>query len=277
MPKVFFNLNFDDVHPEKSSNIADCGGDLEDGVFGYILELIGQFPKIKVTFFVTPNWIDKPEDPFPIKHIKKSLRVNYKNTWKDEPFRLDRHKEWCKWLNRHSKNIEVAVHGYVHHNPNHGIWHSQEFKGASYEESLQKIKNAEALFKKADLKFVKGFRPPGWGFSDGTLKALKEMKYTFIAVSPSRSRGCKVSHLSGLKNIPQNWSIREDVSKGLEMAAKCGGVYAKGHICDKYGKDYIGNGLNKERYEKIASLLEKLENDYEVKFVTMLEMSKLLE
>ena len=67
----YLNINIDDVHPESGNYLADCGGDMEKGVFKYILKLIEEFPRIKVTLFVTPNWIDKPNDPLLIKLAKK--------------------------------------------------------------------------------------------------------------------------------------------------------------------------------------------------------------
>jgi len=275
------NLNLDDVHPESSEHIADCGGDMEKGVFKYILRLIDEFPKLKVTLFVTPNWVDKPSDPRPIKFIKKVLRLKYTNKWEDEPFRLDKHEEWCEWLNDLVKkgNVEVAIHGLYHHRDSDP--HSAEFKDLDYEECKKRLILAEKIFEASGIKYVRGFRPPGWGVSEGLFRALRELDYSFISIDPvscglsnNKILRYKVFVYKDLINIPQNWDIkRGTIEEAIKILGKYGILSAKGHIQDRYGRDYIGNGLNEESYENIRKLLLKLEEIEDVKFMKMKEIS----
>jgi len=279
MSRKYININFDDVHPETSNHIVDCGGDMERGVFKYILKLLYEFPKVKITLFVTPNWIDKPNTYLPIKLFKKALGLRYTNRWKNEPFRLDKHAKWCEWMNRLVKkgNIEIAIHGLYHHRDSDP--HSAEFLDLSYKECKTRLLRAEQIFKTSGIRYARGFRPPGWGISEGLFKALKDLNYTFISLDPM---SCdvnvdrfKVTAFEGLVNIPQNWDIKngkiEDAIKILED----GNVLSvKGHIQDRYGKDRLNNGLTQESYENVRNLLLKIEEEgIDVRYAKMEEIA----
>jgi len=281
--RYYLNINLDDVHPESRSYIADCGGDLEKGVFKYIIKLIDEFPKLKITLFVTPNWIDKPNDPLPVKFIKKIFGLKYTNEWKDEPFRLDKHVEWCEWLNEFVKkgNIEVAIHGLYHHRDSDP--HSAEFMSLPYIESKRRLILAEKIFENCGLKYVKGFRPPGWGISDGLFRALKELNYLYISLDPIACRISesvlprhRISIYRKLINIPQNWDIMHgSIDEAINILMKYRFLSAKGHIQNRYGPDFLGNGLTEESYENIRNLLLNLENNsIPIRFVTMKEVAK---
>lgn len=274
--KVFFNLSFDDVHPESSSDGTDCCGDRERGVFKYFLELWKLYPELKITIFVTPNWIDRANDHFPIRQFKCALGMKYTNSWNGEPFLLTKHKEWCEWLNSYP-NLEVAIHGYSHHADS--MLHSQEFEYMHHDACKLRLEMAERIFKESGLHYVRGFRPPGWGISDGLFEALSELKYEFISLD---SIACKIDNLSrynvdkyrGLVNVPQNWDIAHGtIDEALEIAQKHGLLMAKGHISNYYDGDKIGNGLNEITFERICGILERLRAD--VSFVSMVELSRM--
>jgi peptidoglycan/xylan/chitin deacetylase (PgdA/CDA1 family) len=227
-----------------------------DGPLKYCKELIDDFPKIKITLFVTPNWIDLPNQLFIKRQLLKLLGKDYTRTWEGEPFRIDKHPEWCKWLNK-QKNFEVCLHGYNHHlnrNP-----HSAEFSGMVYEEARRRIKLGLALFRKAGLKHVMGFRPPGWGKSPGLMKALAEEHFKFCACD---NKGNEPYKLDSLTIIPQNWSIHQP------CMIKEGNVLAKCHIQDIYYGEKSGNGLNKINYEHVKELLSR----EKTRFLSMREM-----
>jgi len=161
---VLFNLSIDDVHPESSAHISDCGGDKERGNFRFILDLLEEFPNMKITLFITPNCVDKPNDHGLKKLIKKVLKLNYTNMWDDNPFRLDKHLEWCNWLGSYvDKGVfELGIHEYYHHNINGvSVNHSMEFVGLSYSEYMRRVKLSEEIPRKVGLRFSKVFRPPG--------------------------------------------------------------------------------------------------------------------
>ena len=276
MNSVYFNLSFDDVHPESSGDGTDCGGDRDGGVFRYFPRLLRKCPELKITLFVTPNWIDKANDSFFLRNMKRIFGMKYFNTWVGEPFLLTKHKDWCSWLNSF-KNIEVAVHGYSHHADRK--LHSQEFQDMGYNDCRARLVNAERVFKDAGLNYVKGFRPPGWGISDGLFEALKDLKYDFISLD---SVACNVGDLSrykvedyrGLWNVPQNWDIaRGTIDEALEILDKYGLLMAKGHISNYYDGERIGNGLNGVTFGRLCELFERMK-DKKSCFVSMKEIAR---
>jgi len=284
---AMFNLNFDDIHPESSTIGTDCGGDKEKGVFKYFKKIWKIYPDVKITLFITANWIDRANIRGLTYYLNRILGRKYTKKWELDTFRIDKFTGWCKWLNRF-ENFETANHGLYHHreiNP-----HSAEFQDMSYEECLFRLKESEKIFENSGLKHVKGFRAPGWGISDGLFEALKGLNYDFIACSAdtttkiskhARSNGAGIknapliypSYHKGLINIPQNWDImKSDVKRALEIV-KCNGlISAKGHIAHVYDRELTGNGLNQESFENIMALLEELEN-YNIEYLTMKEIA----
>lgn len=268
--KVYFNLSFDDIHPESSRDGTDCGGDRDDGVFKYFLKLWKIYPRLKITLFVTPNWTDRANDWFILRRIKGIIGLKYTNTWNDEPFNLLKHKEWCQWINSFL-NFEILVHGYNHHADRK--LHSQEFDGMNKNECRLRLEDAENIMTNAKLLYTRGFRPPGWGISTGLFEALVELKYDFVSLDPipcsieGMSR-YKVEMYKGLMNVPQNWDIAYGTpDEAIVIAKKYGFLTAKGHISNYYDGEKIGNGLNEKTFSNVCLLLERLMADEEVDIV----------
>lgn len=277
-----FNLNLDDIHPESSADGTDCGGDRDRGVFGLLREMWRQFPNVKVTLFVTPDWIDRRQPLW-----SRALRRNSR-TWSPGTFRLDRHKEWCGWL-ASLPNTEVAVHG-LHHFAPRGF-HSQEFAMLGRAESLRRIRAADGIFREAGLPRSRGFRPPGWGISAGMFEALRDAGFEYAAASGDFSapvgpepRGHEAGvqglpllgpgEYQGLVNMPQNWDIAHSpVERGVEIAKAGGLVSAKGHIASHYDGEAISNGLTPATLRRLLDLLGALES-FDPRFVTLEEAAR---
>jgi len=282
MSKVYFNLNFDDLHPETSNHISDSGGDKEKGVLKWVLKLKEEFPKLKITFYATPNWRYYSGYNGIKYYLRKFLKMKTVKVWEDEPFRLDKHKDWVKWLNK--QKFEIAIHGLYHfqeENPQ-----GAEFTSLNYMECIFRLKTAIKIMKNAKLKFVMGFRPPGWGFNKNLLNSLKDLNFKFIGISADvitpitknalvKETGFKnvsllePSLVNNLINIPQNWDvIKNDYKRMEEIAENNGVISAKGHVFRDYGNDFNENGLCEKVYENIRESLNKLLENYDVKFVT---------
>lgn len=274
MKDIIFNINFDDFHPQMDK-FGDFGGDPKFGNFKLILELLKEFPGLKITMFTVPNWIDKPFTCSSYYyHIRKLLGMQpVVPNYKDEPFRLDKHKDWCAKVREFIKKdrLEIAVHGYNHHNPK-SVIHGQEFAGLSYQESKKKILNAEKIFKKCQIPYVRIFRPPGWGISKGMFEALRDLNY-IAATNQSNSKTFQihkissgVSDIGGLKNIPQNYSIKDNPNEAFREAKTHGVVYAKGHMVYNYGQEIIENGLN-NNINNLQTVLKILNKKYKIKYI----------
>ncbi len=274
MKELFFNLNFDDYHPQNDAE-GDFGG-LGGQAHLFFEELYKEFPSLVITMFTTPNWIDRPMTmPLPWYHLKKYFGIRpIVPCRKGEPYRIDKHSEWCEWTRKKVSEgrMEIMLHGYEHHNPNSTI-HGQEFLDMEYEESKRRIVEAERLFGECGIPFVKGFRPPGWGYSGGLLRALKDLKYEIVGLFPSHFKLSTVSNVGGLLVPPQNASIHEPLERILEEAERTGAVFLKGHIAYRYGGETIENGLSEKNKENLKKILRELGGRYDVRYVGLYDFT----
>ncbi len=171
----------DDVHPEGShdSQGLDFGLDIKNGPFKYLLESISRVPGIKFNLFVVPDWTDRSARPTLLKTLQ--YRLYRKSPYSEGQFAIssEKYASWCRSLGdmRDSGHVAFCLHG-LHHacNGSH-----LEFSSLSLDSALQKLFDAETMFKDAGLKLDSFFRPPGWRMSPGSLKALQKMSYHIAA------------------------------------------------------------------------------------------------
>jgi len=258
-------IDIDDVHPETSSMGTDCSGDMDQGVFKYLNKLVDEFPEIKITLFVVPDWLYKPQLlPFKVLPI-------YLKKWNHE-FQIDKHKEWCNWLREKVKSgkFEVGVHGLHHFQGKRPF--SAEFQNLSYGECEKRISQAEKLLEKCDIPFVKAFRPPGWIGSKFLMSVLQKRKYLVTGSvgtqdeisddSTTSGPGLKTNllyleKLNGIYNVPVNCDIKKSNFERIEQIIRLNGlVVLHGHIENDYHGEKIYNGVDKESYDNLKNILK---------------------
>ena len=285
-------FGIDDIHPESEADGCDCSGNMENGVFRYILRLVDEFPELKITLFITPNWIYKPQ-PKVSKALSKFFKINAPTMkWEDDKFKLNRYNDWCNWLRNLVKtgNFEVAVHGLHHFQPQYP--YSAEFKNLDYENSINRIAMAEEILYRARIPFVKVFRPPGWGMSDGLLQALKEERYVLAAssgtqVDLNKETVCNsgISGVSLLKpekyndlmNIPANLDISHgEKDRAAKLIKLDGHVILHGHIAYVYHGEANPNGIDEHSYLNIREIIKFVKQNYpQTSFVKFSELARL--
>ena len=268
MPEtVYFNLNFDDFHPQY---FPDFGGQPDAGVFQLFRELLDDFPGLKITLFTVPNWIDRPRTwPRPWYWAKRALGLPIIQPLRGEPFRIDKHMGWCQAVRTMvtEGKFEIAVHGCDHCNPLRYA-HSQEFADRDETEAFERVARAEELFDLCGIPFVKGFRPPGWGLSAGLIRALRRLRYRFISPFSPYLRLNRIGVFEGLAVPPQNWGIVDDPEVAVGLAEACGVVFAKGHIAARYGAETM-DGITPKTWDNLRRTLHELHRRFDVRFVTM--------
>lgn len=224
---VKYNLNFDDLLP--------CDTDLT------ILErLVQLFPKIKITIFMSIN-----------SRLGRNANIlNY--------------PEWCqKVAQLPKKNFEIAVHGYYHHLND---WKkTPEFKYLPKKEAMTLLLKCEQAFKKAGIRFIRGFRPPRWEMSRGTEKALEELNYLFLSDTPrfyKEHQDIKIPRIFVNSDIKENEEHIEIKSyKHLLMNPKDFYIH-RGHLvgcCDNY--------LTKDTFDNIVKTINSF-GKVEFKFLS---------
>ncbi len=265
--KAAVMIDIDDVHPEGSGYGDDCSGDMDGGAFGYLSKIAEEFPHVKITLFVTPNWNHRPLRIFPRLAVE----------WGDR-FRIDKHPEWCGWLRGKvsSGSFDVAVHGYSHYQLAYPF--QSEFKNLEKREAVERLKMSEELLNKAKIPFIKVFRPPGWHLSKESWKALSARKYVVAASAdmvtpPSPVSICRFTgpkgkllyphKINGIWNITANCDIKRTRAERLERIVKYNGLAViHGHIQDRYRGIAIRNGVDWKSYENLRKILLFLKNRY---------------
>jgi len=283
MPRTIV-FGIDDVCPQKASDAGkDFGGDLEEGVLGKLIDFSKEFPGIKYSLFITPNYAFKAQPRYFSllqKTVKKFFGIKTAQSlarhWKGEPFRLDKHPDFCSFLKKYSQKglFSLELHGFNHFHV--FLYHPQEFNGLTASECSERIQASVFLFKKVGFEKPMVFAPPGWFVSGALLEALQENAFKFIAGSidnsalikkDSFSKGSglqgvsafKPQKVNGLKNIPRNWDLRfGSKEKALKVFELNGILGIQAHIAE----EGVTNAITDENLNNLRSTLFALEKEY---------------
>ena len=130
--------------------------------------IVNNFPEIKIDLFIpcNSNW-------------RLAQWRKMKPGWTNN---ILKHPEWCRKIAvLPDKNFEIAVHGYYHQSQDAAL---PEFLHLDKMQAKERLLLCEQAFGKAGIPFVRGFRPPKWECSEGTIEALEELNYLFYAPDP---------------------------------------------------------------------------------------------
>ena len=150
-------------------NIAIEDMEPKFGDFSPLLAILREFPDAKFNLFIPVN---------SNRHLAVWRRTS--PGWSSD---ITKHPGWCKAIGGLSKgNFEVALHGYYHQLLDKD--RTPEFLHLSKSQAMERIVMCEDAFECAGIPFVKGFLPPRWKCSKGTIDALEELGYLFYAQNP---------------------------------------------------------------------------------------------
>jgi hypothetical protein len=197
-------FSIDDVHPGKSTDCYEAGGDLGQGALGHVEWLLGRHPRLRVTLFTTPDW--REMSPLPTRKLLARVpyvrdRVYLMKVRKRGEMRVDRHPAFVAYL-RGLPRTEIGIHGLHHIHPGRTVF--VEFQNQSVPACKQALEQALKIFREAGLEVVSGVGPPGWNAPPALLEAMAELGLTFVAsardivtpVSPDA-----VTNMSGMKGV----------------------------------------------------------------------------
>lgn len=245
------------------------------------------YPHVKITLFVTPDWVHKPQKKLLDLDFLGILKFFMKyDHWPEGTFRIDKHKEWINEL----KDFEIGDHGLNHLQKRRPV--SAEFEQLNYEQCVDKLKRIMEIFGNVGIR-PEGFAPPGWGVNVNLIKALADFEFKYIAGSIDNSVVVgknSLSNQAGIKNVsaffptnlgkvvnvPRNWDIHKSDVKRAEDIIRVGGVLGlHGHVMDDYMQQKIGNGITEENLKNVEKLLDFVEkNSPEVEYKTFSELSQ---
>lgn len=250
-------FTIDDVHPGKSTDAYEAGGDLGLGALRHVEWLLGRHPNLWVTLFTTADW--RELDPLPSRKLLGKVpflrdRVMLSSTLAGPTLRLDLHPEFTKYL-ASLPRTEIALHGLHHMHVGRTIF--QEFQDESVAECRTKLRRVLAIFDAAGLNPVLGMTPPGWNAPPNLLTAMAEVGLRFVAsardIRTEVTTGA-VATMSGLSGVslthPQlltdtqlvhfttNFQATSPIERARQILSGGGLLAIKGHIV-KDARGYI--------------------------------------
>jgi hypothetical protein len=290
-------FSIDDVHPAKSSDYYEAGGDLNKGALGYLEKLLDNHKHLHSTLFITADW--REISPIPTRKILASIphicdHFYLSKIWPKGTMTLDKHPEFIRYL-KNLPRTDFALHGLHHCHKGRNI--PIEFQNQNYYDFKKILQECISNFNKAGLDFVPGICPPGWNAPVPLLKAMIDLNLLFIAsardIKTPITRNA-LTDMSGMKNVsliyPQliqdnklihittNFQRTNPVERAIEIIENGGLVSIKAHIvkdaCGLISKD----GLDKEYTNYLDSLFTILEDRYKnsLWWTSMSDISKFI-
>ena len=279
--KAAICFSIDDIHPAKSSDYYEAGGDLSKGSLGLVTRLLDKHPKLKATLFVTADW--REISPMPTRKILAAIpmlrdKFYLAERWDKGTMALDNHSEFVEFLNNMDRT-EIALHG-LHH-VHKGVNIPVEFQNQSEEEFKQIIAEMFEIFDRSKINYIKGICPPGWNAPENLLNQLIKNNIKFVASARdifTEISADAVTNMSGMKgvpllypilikndqivHIPANFNASSKMERAKQIIENSGLLSIKAHII----KDALGliayDGVDETYMNYLDELLTNIENKY---------------
>ncbi|RMA58955.1 DUF2334 domain-containing protein [Ulvibacter antarcticus] len=279
--KAAICFTIDDIHPAKSTDAYEAGGDLDKGVLGLVMELLERHPKLKVTLFTTASW--REISPVPTRKVLASIpsiRDKYflAKRWPKDKMNLENHSDFVNFLNT-MERAEIAYHGLYH--VHKGLKIPVEFQNQTKEEFQFIVAEMVRIFEHAGVNAVKGICPPGWNAPPQFLEVLKEHNFDFVASARdiftpitvdavNKMSGildvpllypCKVADI-GITHIPSNFQANSKIERARAILDNGGLLSIKAHIIKNAMGHIALDGVDEIYMNYLDTLLTILENEY---------------
>ncbi len=274
-------FSVDDVHPAKSSDAYEAGGDLERGALRHVLWLLEKHPQLRVTLFTCADW--RQISPVPTRKFLARVpvlrdrlflaRVSPKGTMK-----LDRHREFAEFLRRIPR-AEIGLHG-LHH-VHRGLRLPVEFQNQNVAECESILREALEIFEAASLPHAGGIQPPGWDLTEALAEATVAVALRFVSsardiITPISVDA--VTNQSGLRGVSliypelvysnrllhftNNFQATSDYDRARRVIEHGGLLAIKAHVIKNAMGHVALDGLD-ERYRNYLDLVfTKLKDDF---------------
>jgi hypothetical protein len=242
-------FTIDDVHPGKSTDAYEAGGDLERGALGHVARLLDRHPQLHVTLFTTADW--REISPVPTRQWLRRIpyvrdRVMLAKTLRRGTMRVDRHPAFVEFL-KQIPRTELALHGLHHIHPGEQLL--IEFQEQDRDKCIRMLSRAIDIFGTAGLPLVKGMCPPAWNAPPALLEAMDALDFLYVAsardiltpigpratTSMSGLRGRSLIYpeivgARGLVHLTTNFQATSSIERAFEVLREGGLLAIKGHI-----------------------------------------------
>lgn len=287
-------FSVDDIHPGKSTDYYEAGGDLGNGALGLVENLLRKHGELKLTIFLTADW--RMIHPFPTRHLLEKIPFfrNYMyltKVLKKGTMRLHKHLAFVKYL-KSLPRTEIAFHGLYHCHK--GLNPNLEFQKQSQDEFVEILDEISEEFTACDFEFDRGLCPPNWIAPENLIKAMisKEFRYLasardlFTPITPDAK-----TNMSGLKgvsliypewienrklvHISANFNATRTIERAIDIIENGGILSIKAHIIKNFNGYQLYDGVDEVYMNYLDTLLTVLKKEYgdQLWFTTMGEIA----
>lgn len=287
-------FSIDDIHPGKSTDYYEAGGDLEKGALGLVENLLHRHDELKLTIFLTADW--RMTHPFPNRYLlsKMPLLRNYLHlakVLKKGTMQLRNHPVFIEYL-KNLPRTEIAFHG-LHH-CHKGLIPDLEFQGQRQDEFSAILDEISEEFLTCGIEFEKGLCPPNWLAPKNLIEAMVSKEFTYLAsardlftpITPDAK-----TNMSGLKgvsliypefvadgklvHIPANFNATRTIDRAIDIIENGGILSIKAHIIKNFAGYLLYDGVDEVYMNYLDTLLALLKNKYgdQLWFATMGEIA----
>ena len=194
----------DDLHPGKSTDAYEAGGDLGRGALRHVEWLLERHPSLHITLFVTADW--REISPLPTRSVLAALpwvrnRVHLARVLPRGTMRLGHHPAFVAYL-KSLPRTDCALHG-LHH-VNTGCDIAEEYRGKGRRECERNLTEIIAIFSEAGLPYSPGMCPPSWELSNELAEAMATVGLKFVASArdiQTRITENAMNSMSGRKGV----------------------------------------------------------------------------
>lgn len=272
-------FTIDDIHPGRSADAYDGGGDLDKGALGLVEDLLARHPQLHVTLFTTADW--REISPVPSRVLSRIPilrdRMYLARVWPEGRLRVDRHPEFVAYL-KSLPRTEVGLHGlhHIHKGPKIFV----EFQDEPIEEHRRRLRRMLAIFDASGIPYVRGMCPPGWNAPPALLRAMSELDFEFVASArdiKTAIRADAVTDMSGLKgasliyptrldsgmiHLTANFQATSRWERAVEIVELGGLLSVKAHIV-KNALGFVAlDGIDPVYCNLLDLLFSRLEREY---------------
>lgn len=274
-------FTIDDIHPGKSTDAYEAGGDLEKGALGHVQWLLERHPQLRTTLFVTADW--REIGPHVTQHLLAKVPVVRDAVYLTEilprgTMRLGRHPEFVQYL-KSLPRTDVALHG-LHH-VHKGPQITTEFFQRDRAECEVMVAEMIAIFHEAGLPFSLGMCPPSWHFTEELGAAMASHGLKFIASSRDIRTPVgpnAVTAMSGVRgasliyperiygeqllHFTSNFQATSPLDRAMDIIENGGLLAIKAHIIKNCCGHIALDGMDELYRNYLDALLFELEQRY---------------
>ncbi len=274
-------FSVDDVHPGRSTDAFEAGGDLQHGALGHLEWLLERNPHLHCTLFVTPDWRQiRPHADRSLLACIPGLRhiVFHTRPLPRGTMRLDRHPGFVHYL-KSLPRTDVALHG-LHH-LRRGPQPLVEFAHCSHRQCERILEQSMRIFNGADLPFSPGLCPPIWHFSRPLGTAMAAQGLTWVAsardldtpITPSaRTAGSGLQGVAltrpqrvfdlPLLHFPINFQATSSLDRAFSILDSGGLLSIKAHITRHLPGHTLLDGLDHDYRAYLHTLFRAIDRRY---------------